>query len=118
MPPWTKMLDDQTIGGEKLLRMARGLEPSHAPLPLTGGLVGVLRPIVQIPVLAVFYPWQELALGSSIAFEFIGDNHTGDVAQSFEELAEKLLCRLLIPSPLHQDIQHVPLLSGQVPLFL
>ena len=47
--------------------MARGFEPVHPPLPLTGGLVGVLRAIIQIPVLAMFHPRQYLALGGSVA---------------------------------------------------
>ena len=79
MPTWTEMLGDGTIGGEKPLGVARGLEPLHAPLPLAGRLVGVLRAIIEIPVLAMFYPWKDLALGGSVALEFIGDDHARHV---------------------------------------
>ena len=79
MPPWTKMLGDRTIGGEKPLRVARGLEPLHAPLPLTRRLMRVLSAIIEIPVLAMFYSRQDLALGGSVALEFIRDDHSGHV---------------------------------------
>ena len=56
MPPWTEMLGDGAIGGEEPLSVARGLEPLHAALPLAGRLVGVLRPVIEVAVLAMFYP--------------------------------------------------------------
>jgi hypothetical protein len=84
MPSWTKMLGDRTRGGKESLGLAWGLKPLHAPLPLTGGLRGVLRSIVQIPMLAMFYPWENLALSGSIAFEFVGDNYSWHVGQSLE----------------------------------
>jgi hypothetical protein len=43
MSPWTKMLGDRTIGGEKPLGMTWGLEPLQAALALAGGLVGVVK---------------------------------------------------------------------------
>ena len=104
MPTRTEMLDDRTIGGEKPLRLARGFEPLHALLLLSGGLVRVLRPVIEIAVLTMFYAGENLALGGPIALEFVGDDHTGDVGQAFQELAEELLCCLLIPAALHQDI--------------
>jgi hypothetical protein len=45
-------LRNRTIGGEEALGLARRLEPLHAPLPLTGGLMGVLGAVIEIPVLA------------------------------------------------------------------
>src|SRR5215813_5669097 len=115
MPTWTEMLGDRAIGGEKPLSMARGLEPLHAPLPLAGGLVGVLRPSVQIAVLAMFYPWEDLALSGSVAFEFVSDDHARHVSQSLEQLTKESLRRFLIPAALHQDIQHVPVLIHRPP---
>ena len=110
MPARTEVLGDGTIGGEKPLGVAWGLEPLHAPLPLAGGLVRVLCAIIEIPMLAMFHPWENLALGGSVALEFIGDDHARYVRQPFEELAEELLRGLLVPAALHQDIQHVPVL--------
>ena len=79
MPTRTEVLCDWTIGGEKALSVARRFEPLHLPLSLAGGLVGVLRTIIQIPMLSMFYPRQELALGGPVALEFVGDDHARDV---------------------------------------
>jgi hypothetical protein len=38
-----------------------------------------------------------------------------DVLASFEELAEELLCRLLVPSPLDENSQHIPVLIHRTP---
>jgi hypothetical protein len=110
MPARTKMLRDGTIGREEPLGVTRRLEPLHASLALTGRLGGVLRPIVQIAMLAMCHPWQELALSSTIALQLIGNDNTRYVGSSLEQLAEELLRGLLVPATLHQDIQHVPVL--------
>jgi hypothetical protein len=62
----------------------------------------------KIAMLAMFDSWQDLALGSAIALELVGDDHPRDVGQAFEEFAEKLLRGCLIPSRLDQDIRMVP----------
>ena len=56
MASWAEVLGDRTIGGEEPLGVPWGLEPLHAPLPLAGRLVGVLRAVIEVPVLAVFHP--------------------------------------------------------------
>ena len=61
---------------EETLGMAWGFEPLHALLPLAGGLVGVLCTIIEIPASAMFYPWEDLSLGGSVAFKFIRDGHS------------------------------------------
>jgi hypothetical protein len=81
--------------------MARRLKPLHAPLLLAGGLVRILRAIIEIPVLAMFYPGENLALGDSATLEFIGDDHARDVRQPFEKLTEELLRGRLVPAALH-----------------
>jgi hypothetical protein len=72
MPAWTEVLDDGTVGGKKTLGLSWRFEALHAPLPLARGLVGVLRPVVQIPVLTMLHPGQDLPLGGTIARQFIG----------------------------------------------
>ena len=79
MTTWAEMLGDGTIGREEPLGVTWGLEPLHAPLPLMGGPVRVLRSIIEIAVLAMFHPWQDLALGGSVTLELIGDDHARDV---------------------------------------
>jgi hypothetical protein len=43
MPTEPEVLRDRTIGRKKTLRLTRGLEPLHALLALTGGLVRVVK---------------------------------------------------------------------------
>jgi len=104
------MLGDGTIGRKKPLGVARGLESLHTALPLACRLVGILCAIIEIPMLAMFYPWENLAHGGSVALEFVRDDDARDVGQSFQEFAKELLCRSLVTPPLHQDIEHVPIL--------
>jgi hypothetical protein len=73
------MLGDGTIGREKALSVPRRFKPLHASLALTGGLVGVLHPIIEIAVLAMFHPRKELALGGCVALEFISDDDPRDI---------------------------------------
>lgn len=58
MPTRAEVLRDRTIGGEEPLGLARGLKPLHVSLALPGGLVRILGAIVEIPVLAMVYPWE------------------------------------------------------------
>jgi hypothetical protein len=78
-------------------------------------LVGVLRPVIEVAVLARFDPRTELALGGSVALEVVGHEHARHVGQSLEQLAEELLGRFLIPAALHQDIPHGPVLIHRPP---
>src|SRR5215813_11892356 len=108
MPARAKVLRDGTIGREETLRLARGFEPLPPLLPLTGRLMRIFRSVVEIPVLAMFHSRQNLSLSGSVALEFVSHDHTRYISQSLEELAKELLRSLLVPSSLHEDIQHVP----------
>jgi hypothetical protein len=66
-------------------------------------------------VLSVFYSGQDLALGSPVALQFIRDDDARNILTPFEELAEELLRRLLIPPPLHEDVEHIPVLIDGAP---
>jgi hypothetical protein len=46
--------------------MAGRLESLHAPLTLACGLMRVLGAVVEIAMLAVFHPWENLALSGLI----------------------------------------------------
>ena len=63
----TEVLGNRAISGEELLSVAWGFKSLHPPFPLAGGLMRVLRPIIQISMLPMFHTREELALGSSIA---------------------------------------------------
>ena len=62
-----EVLRDGTIRREEPLSLARRLEPLHVSLALTGGLMRVLGAVVEIPMLAMFHPWEYLALGGTVA---------------------------------------------------
>jgi hypothetical protein len=51
----SKVVGAWSIRGEEAWCVPQGLKPLHAPLPLAGGLVGILQTILEIPVLAMFY---------------------------------------------------------------
>ena len=91
MPPKPEVLGDGTTSSEEALGVTRGLESLHTSLSLAGGLVGVLSPVVEIGMLAMFHAGENLLLGGSIALEFVGDDHARDVGQAFQEFAEELL---------------------------
>jgi hypothetical protein len=66
-------------------------------------------------MVAMFYPWENLALGRSVALQFVGDNHPRHIGQPLEELAEELLRGPFIPPTLDQDIQDVAVLIDRPP---
>jgi hypothetical protein len=71
-----EVLPDVTVNREEALSVAGGLKPLQVVLALTSGLVGVLGTIVEIPVLAMFHAWKNLAFGRFVALEFVGDDHS------------------------------------------
>ena len=79
MPTGAEMLGDGPVGREEPLGVAWGFDPWHAPLPLPGGLVRILRSIIEIAMLAMFHAWEELALSGSVALQLVGDDHARHV---------------------------------------
>jgi hypothetical protein len=55
--PRSEVLGDGTICGEEALSLSWRFEPLHPALSLAGGLMGVFRAIVQIPMLAMLHSW-------------------------------------------------------------
>jgi hypothetical protein len=110
-----EVLGDGPIGGEEPLCVPWRFEPLDAPLPFTRALVGVLGAVIEIPMLAVFRPREHLPPGSPIAFQLVGNEHRRAILAPFEELAEERLGRLLVPPPLHENIQHMAVLIHGTP---
>jgi hypothetical protein len=113
--PRSKALGDGPIGGEESLRVSWGLEALQAPLPLAGGLVGILRAVVEVAVLALFDAGQDFSLRGGVALELIGHDDPRDVLTPFQELAEELLRGRLVAAALHQDIQRMAVLIDRPP---
>jgi hypothetical protein len=76
--------------------MSWGLESLHALLPLAGRLMGILRAVVEIPMLAVLYPRQHLLLRGPVAFQLVGNNHQRRVDQALQQLAENFFAAFLL----------------------
>jgi hypothetical protein len=51
----SEVLDDRTVGGEEALGLPWRFEPFHPALALAGGLARIFRPVMQVPVLAMFH---------------------------------------------------------------
>ena len=110
-----KVLSDRTIGREETLGRAGGFGSLHTPLPLACRLVRVLGAIIAIPMLPMLDSWQYLALGGSVALEFVGDDHARDVDQAFQKFAEELLrCPLVAPA-LYQNVEYIAVLINGPP---
>jgi hypothetical protein len=110
MTSWSEMLGDGTIRGEKALGVARRLKPLHAPFPLAGGLVGVLCAVVEVVVLAMLDPREDLALRGAVAFELVRNDHPWYIGQTLEQLAKECLRRLFVPAALDENIEDVAVL--------
>ena len=87
-----------TISGEEPLGPAWRLKLRHAPFPLAGGLMGVVRAIVEVAALPGLHTLQHLPRRGAIAFQHAGDKHPWHVLAAFVELAEELLGSVLVPS--------------------
>jgi hypothetical protein len=111
-------LEDAKIGrGETRIFLRniddRGLEPLHASFTLARRPMRVLTPVVEITTLAMLHPGQYLTLGRAIAFELIGNEHAGHIAQALEQLFEELLGGLLVAPTLHQDIAEAAAIGAE-----
>jgi hypothetical protein len=77
--------------------------------------MGALGAVVEVAVLPVFYARHNLLLRSTIALQFIGDEYPWHTGEALQKLAEELLGCLLVPSPLHEHIQHTVVLIHGAP---
>ena len=84
-------------------------------LPPSGRLVRDLAAVVEIPALTVFHARQDLAFGSAIGPEFIGNDGSGHVAQTLQQLAKEALGGIRVTAALHHNIKHVAMLINGSP---
>jgi hypothetical protein len=115
MPAEPAVLGDGTRSGTEPLGLTRRLNPLHTPLALPRRWMRVFCTVIEVAMLAMFYPWENLALGRAVALEFIGDEHARHGGYSFQEFVEELLRRSLVTSALHQDIEDGPVLIPRPP---
>jgi hypothetical protein len=79
------------VGREEALSLPGRFEALHDPLPPSGRLMTVLRPVVQSIVLAVFDAGHYCALGSAIAGQPISDHHPWSNTLLLEQLPQQTL---------------------------
>ena len=87
----TKQRRDHSESREESLGVPGRLEATHPRFPFPGGLMGILRPIIQPPLLLVLHRRHYFYLGRRIAAEFVGDDRSWDVLKSFQQLTKELL---------------------------
>src|SRR5262249_43521662 len=75
----------------------------------------ILTPVIEVAALPMFDPGQDLPLRRPVALQLIRDDHAWHVLEPLEQLAEKLLCRVLIAPALHEDVEHVIVLIDRAP---
>jgi len=83
---WSEVGSDGAIGGEEPLRVARRLEPAHAPFPLARRLVRILGAVIQPFVAAMLDAREYLSPGRIIARQFVGDDDARDVFEALEQV--------------------------------
>src|SRR5215470_6753568 len=115
MPSWSEVLGNRTIRGPKALGGPRRLEPLHAICTLPRRPVRVLAAIIEVAALPMFYSGQDLALRRAVALELLGGDPPWHVLQALEQLAEKLLRRVLMAPALHQNVEDVIVLVHRTP---
>jgi hypothetical protein len=72
-------------------------------LASSGGLMTVLRPVVQAAVLPVLHSGHHYSLGSCVTRQFVRDHHARHDALLREQLSKQALGRCGIPTALHQE---------------
>src|SRR5438477_13053906 len=80
---------DLVMGEKEALNLPRRLEPLHDPLSSSGWLMGVFGPVIEGLVLPMLDPGHDLPLGSGVASQLVGDEHTRRSTLLLEELAEQ-----------------------------
>src|SRR5215467_4299419 len=75
----------------------------------------ILTAVVEVATLPVFHAGQYLALRGTVALELVRNDYPRHVLQALQQLAKKLLRRLLIAPALHEDVKHVIVLVDSPP---
>ena len=74
---------------EKSLGVPRRFKTPHPSFALTRGLMGILRPVVQISMLSMDNAGHHDSLRGGIATKFVGDDHTRRSSRSPQQFAKK-----------------------------
>jgi hypothetical protein len=103
------------MSGKEALNVPRRLEPLHDPLSSSGRLMGVFGPLIEALVLTMLDPGHDLPLGSGVALQLVGDEHTRGSTLLLEELAEQAFGGLLVAPALDENIKNEAVLVDGTP---
>src|SRR5207248_87576 len=106
---------DLVMSGKEALNLPRRLEPLHDPLSSSGRLMGVFGPVIETFVLPMLDRGHDLPLGSGVALQLVGDEHTRGSTLLLEELTEQALGGLLVAPALDQNIENEAVLVDGAP---
>jgi hypothetical protein len=106
---------DLVMGGKEALNLPRRLEPLHDPLSSSGRLMGVFGPVIEALVLPMLDPGHDLPLGSGVAPQLVGDEHTRCSTLPLEEFAEQAFGGLLVAASLDENIENEAVLVDGTP---
>jgi hypothetical protein len=95
------------MSGKEALNVPRRLEPLHDPLSSSGRLMGVFGPVIEALVLTMLDPGHDLPLGSGVALQLVGDEHTRGSTLLLEELAEQPFGGLRVAPALDENIENL-----------
>lgn len=71
--------------------------------------------MIEVAVLPMFHTGQDLALRRPLVVRLVRADHPRHIGQALRQLAKARLRGLLIPLPLHEDIQDVAVLIHRPP---
>ena len=115
MTSWAEVTVDQRMRRQEGLRLAPRLEPLHLSLSSPSGSVRILSPIVQVPTCPMPDVGQNGTLSDAVAAQPVGDKASRLVPQPLQQTLEESLGGGSVPSILHQDVQHDPVLIRRAP---
>jgi hypothetical protein len=103
------------MGGKEALNLPRRLEPLHDPLSSSGRLMEVFRPVIDALMLPMLDPGHDLPLGSGVAPQLVGDEHTRGSTLLLKEFAEQAFGGPLVAPALDENIENEAVLVDGTP---
>ena len=118
MPADAKEILDDAVDRREALEVRDRFEAAHLALAVAGRLMRHFDAIVRIRGCAVQDRRDQGTAGGLIARQLVGDQAARDGALCVQELAEESDRSSPIPSGLHEDVDHIPILVNRPPQVL
>ncbi len=112
---WNEKIAGGREHADKPLQVPGRSKALHHPLSSPERQMRILRPIVEPLVRAVFDVWHDLALGSRVGAELVGDHSSWRAALFPQEAPQQALGCRGIAAPLHDLIKDVSVLVNSPP---